>query len=258
MGKKTLFKVSFGPNAYMKFVDAHCHLDHPLFDPDAKQVISNMIGSGTVCVSFGTGESSNQKTLFLADGSAVFAACGQDPFHAEEDLKKHMAFLKKNKSKIVAVGEIGLDQHYFAKEKLPRQIEVFEVQLRFAEQNNLPAVIHTRKAVDTVLEILPSYNCKKVLHYFLEKKFAQKALDRECILSLPTIKSKDRTSIMKLAPLDRVLCETDSPYSWKGRNEPKNVREVYETLAETFGKALPDVKEQVFQTAATVYNLVRS
>ena len=250
---KTLFKVSFCPKKIMVFIDAHCHLDHPQFGQDCQKVIRNTRESGTICISHGTGEKSNLRTLQLADGITVFAACGQDPFHVSENLEKHLDFLQKNQEKILAVGEIGLDQHYFTKEEMQRQVEVFEAQMLFAEKNRKPVVIHTRKAVEEVLEILPSYECTKVLHYFLEKRYAQKAVDRECFLSLPTVKSKDRTAILTSVPLDRILCETDSPYSWKSRNEPKNVKEVYEEMAKVVKKPLEEITQQVGENAEKVF-----
>lgn len=239
----------------MAFIDAHCHLEHENFNADVMQVIQRADESQTQCISHGTGKENNEKTLRLADGKTVFPAVGQDPFHAKENLEIHLAFLEKNAGKLAAVGEIGLDQHYFTKEELPLQKEVFEAQLRFAESKGLACVIHTRKAVEMVLETLPSYRGKHVLHFFLEKKHAQKALDRECFLSLPTVKSKDRIAIIRKAPLDRLLCETDAPYGWRGRNEPKNVREAYQTIADELKKPLDEVATQINTTAKSVFRL---
>lgn len=213
----------------------------------------------TACVTHGTNADTNAKTLELKkqNPDVVFAACGLDAFHAaNETLDAHMAFLEAHVNELSAVGEIGLDQHYFKPQDLARQKEVFQAQLKFAEQHGLSVVIHTRAAVQKVLDLLPSYRCTKVLHFFLEKKFAPDALDQGCFLSLPTVQSKDRTWIAQNAPLEQLLCETDSPYGWKeGLNEPSNVKEAYEFIAKTRNIDLKDAHHQILKNAKTVFKL---
>jgi len=254
----------------MQYFDAHCHLDHADFsspnDPHALDaIIGRMRETKTVAVTHGTNRQSNHNQLDLVARypDVLKAACGLDPFHAaSEDLGPHMAFLQAahKAKKLAAIGEIGLDLHYFGPETLARQRQVFEEQLAFAEKNGLACVIHTRKAVEEVLQILPSYKATHVLHFFLEKKHAKVALETGCFLSLPTVKSKDRTAIIKQAPLDRLLTETDSPYGWEKdkngkpqRNEPSNVREVYEHICQTLNKDLKDVQDQVLENAKNVF-----
>ncbi|MBI2445638.1 TatD family hydrolase [Candidatus Micrarchaeota archaeon] len=249
----------------MHFLDAHCHLDHAEFQAPGilDLIIERMRQAQTTAVTHGTDAQSNRNQLALVKKypDALKAACGLDPFHATtESLEKHMQFLETHKAHLTAIGEIGLDLHYFGPETLPRQKEVFEAQLAFAEKTKLACVIHTRKAVDEVLSTLPSYHGVHVLHFFLEKKHAAKALDAGCYLSLPTVRSKDRTAIIKNSPLDRLLTETDSPYGWDkdefGKpqlNEPSNVREVYAHIAQTLDKDLKDVQDQILKNAEKVF-----
>ncbi len=261
----------------MQYIDAHCHLDHDAFhssgnephlqptgrDDDLDAVIERMRSTGTIAVTHGTHAQSNQNQLDLVAKypDVLKAACGLDPFHAaSESLEDHMAFLEQNKSTLSAIGEIGLDLHYFGPATMNRQRQVFEAQLAFGEKNKLACVIHTRKAVDDVLQTLPSFNGIHVLHFFLEKKHAKNALERNCFLSLPTVKSKDRTAIIKNAPLDRLLTETDSPYGWEKdengqpqRNEPSNVHEVYDHIALTLNKDLKDVRDQIIKNVEKVF-----
>lgn len=247
----------------MQFLDAHCHLEHPKLAETLPTVLGRMQTTHTACVTHGTNASTNAATLELKKRhpDAVFAACGLDAFNASEDLDAHLTFLKENKDQLSAIGEIGLDQHHFTPDALPRQKEVFTAQLAFAEQNGLSAVIHTRAAVQDVLDLLPSFSCTKVLHFFLEKNFAPQALEQGCFLSLPTVQSKDRTWIAKNAPLEQLLCETDSPYGWKNpdgtpaTNEPSNVREAYEFISKTRNIDLKDGQTQILKNARKVFNL---
>lgn len=251
----------------MRFFDAHCHLDHAEFQAPGRlePILQRMRESQTIAVTHGTDAESNRRQLDLvrAHPDLLKAACGLDPFHAaKEDLFEHMAFLEAahKDGKLAAVGEIGLDLHYFGPETLARQKEVFEAQLAFGEKHGLACVIHTRKAVDEVLTTLPSFKGIHVLHFFLEKKHASKALDVGCFLSIPTVKSKDRTAIIKQAPLDRLLTETDSPYGWgkdaEGKpqlNEPSNVKEVYEHIATCLNLPLPEVQKQILSNSQRVF-----
>ncbi|MBI5035715.1 TatD family hydrolase [Candidatus Micrarchaeota archaeon] len=243
-------------------VDAHCHLEHKMFEKDVSEVISRAKENNVICISYGNNMESNKRTLALADGKTVFAACGLDAFNSKQNLEDNLEFLEENKARLAAIGEIGLDQHYFGEKELSKQIEVLEAMLGFAEKNSLAAVIHTRKAEEKVLELLPSYNCTKVLHFFLEKKLAPKATGQGCFLSLPTIKSKDRTTIIKNGQLEFILAETDAPYAWKdektgkpARNEPKNVKEVYGEISALLGKPFKEVEAQLYDNAKRVFRI---
>ncbi|MDP2717329.1 MAG: TatD family hydrolase, partial [Candidatus Micrarchaeota archaeon] len=203
----------------MAFFDGHCHLHHDRFKENLPAVLERMRKTGTTAVTHGTNAQSNAAELAIAHANpdVVKLAMGLDAFSADEDLGAHLAFLEAHKADLAAVGEIGLDQHYFGAEKMARQKKVFEAQLAFAEKNNLAAVIHTREAVTQVLDTLTAFKGIHVLHFCLEKGHAPRALEQGCYLSLPTVQSKDRTWIAKNAPLEQLLCETDSPYGWRGQ-----------------------------------------
>ena len=80
--------------------------------------------------------------------------------------------------KVVAVGEIGLDYHY---DLSPRdvQIEMFERQLKFAEEKNMPVILHIREAMEDAMKILHNHkNLKLLFHcYAGGLKFLDEVLD---------------------------------------------------------------------------------
>src|SRR5690606_30685130 len=97
----------------------------------------------------------------------------------QESLKKIEA--RSSESKMVAVGEIGLDYHY---DNSPRDIqrEVFKKQLDIAIKCNKPVVIHSRDADEDMIAILrekaPLLSKKGVIHSFTSgEELAQVALD---------------------------------------------------------------------------------
>ena len=72
------------------------------------------------------------------------------------------------KPNVVCVGEIGLDYHY---DMSPReaQLEVFETQLRIAEEMGLPVSLHIRDAHEDALKVIKKvgWNSKNtLLHCF--------------------------------------------------------------------------------------------
>ena len=73
---------------------------------------------------------------------------------------------KIKESKIVAIGEIGLDYHYEGYDK-QLQTYFFEEQLKLAEKVGLPVMIHDRDAHGDCFETVLKYpNARGVFHSF--------------------------------------------------------------------------------------------
>ena len=84
---------------------------------------------------------------------------GIHPEKAQDDTESVFKLIDENNEKISGIGEIGLDSTYSnSDEELLKQKEVFRTQLSFAEKFRKPVSIHSRKTLDEILEILPSYN----------------------------------------------------------------------------------------------------
>ena len=77
------------------------------------------------------------------------------------------SFLEENinNSKIVAVGEIGLDYHYDDTDR-EKQIMVFRKQLDIAQKYNKPIIVHSRDSIQDTYNILKEYNLKGSIHCF--------------------------------------------------------------------------------------------
>ncbi|MBN2526205.1 MAG: TatD family hydrolase [Deltaproteobacteria bacterium] len=119
----------------------------------------------------------------------------------------------------VALGEIGLDYHYnYSEPKAQRQ--AFIAQINLARELNLPVVIHTRNADDDTISILKGEGVQElggVIHCFSSgETLAREALDMGLYLSFSGIvtfpKSTDVQDVVRWAPENRILCETDSPF----------------------------------------------
>ena len=192
----------------------------------------------------------------------LLPAVGVSPYDAVKNprqVEDLVVLAEENKDKIHGIGEVGLDLHHFQKgPDFVKQKKVFNEMLGLAEKLGKAAIIHSRKAENEVFEVLPSFSCKKVMHCFLKEKLVEKALDLNCTISVPTLKSKDRVRILEETPLEALVFETDSPYLWQGENQPGNVKSVYELAAETKGVALEEVVGKIGSNVERLFEVSKN
>lgn len=226
-------------------VDTHCHLDFPEYGQDRNEVIKRAKEAGVgYLVNVGSSLEGSKRSVELSrEYGSVYAAVGIHPHEADSftpETEKAIRSLAKEK-KVLAIGEIGLDyfKNYSASE---RQVAVFEGLIKLAKDFDLPLVIHTRSAQEETLKILKeAMPVRGVVHCFSgDKMFLEECLGLGFFISFTcniTYKKADGLrGIVKLAPLDRLLLETDAPYlspeGFRGkRNEPAHIRLLAEVVA---------------------------
>lgn len=206
----------------MKFVDAHIHLSDEEYSGCENEVVEEAKNANVVAlVSNSMDLRSSRKSLDLAKQyqGSVYAALGIHPWTvknlAENELQQTLDLISEQSQKelLVAIGEIGLDSKYV--DIWDRQLKVFDSMLRLAERLNLPVIIHSRGTTAQVVDMLPSYNVKKVLlHWFSNPICAlSKAVENGFYISegAPTVYSNGIRDIVKKIPLNALLTETDGP-----------------------------------------------
>jgi len=245
-----------------QFIDSHCHIDGPEYDPDRDQVIARAREAGvTTMLNVGTGDPHSgafERAVELAEKHhEIFAAVGVHPHDAklfDDAAAQRLSSLVKGSKRVVAWGEIGLDYHY---DHSPRDVQrtVFQRQLKLARELNLPVIIHSREAdedtVSILREELSGYERAGVLHCFGGSlQMARAALDLGFYVSfagnLTFKKAEDLREIARQLPLDRLLVETDCPYltpvPFRGkRNEPARVVETAACMAMLHSRELSEV-----------------
>lgn len=247
----------------LSYVDAHLHLADPnyagrielVMEDATKNNISQLLSNA---VDYKTSiETVNLARLY--DGQ-VLAAVGVHPWtvtkNKNHQLDKFEELLEENERYIKAIGEIGLDGHYTQDEEQKKnQKEVFWFFLGLAERKRLPVVVHSRLAVDDVLETLPSFNLQKVLLHWYSGPIEKLDLikDRGCLISVgPSILYSRRTSeIARHTDLNMILSETDGPVNYHGpfegkMTQPSFVIDVVRKLAEIRSQSAENVREAVF------------
>ncbi|AXE60492.1 TatD family deoxyribonuclease [[Mycoplasma] phocae] len=122
---------------------------------------------------------------------------------------------------VVAIGEIGLDYHYDNSPSEEIQKISFISQLEIAKKYDLVAMLHIRDALEDAYEIIsqPQYqDVRFIFHSFSgDEDFTKKCLKHKnfyfSISGVVTFKNaKQLQEAVKLIPIDRIFCETDTPY----------------------------------------------
>jgi TatD DNase family protein len=224
-------------------VDTHAHLDDPALWNQLEAVLDRATQAGVGRIlAVGSDVATSRRAVDAAGRyPIVYAAVGIHPHNAarfQDEREEIEALLDADK--VVAVGEIGLD--YF-RGLSPRsaQVEAFEVQLRWARRQEIPAVVHNREADDDVLRLIQAAGAGVVMHAFsATRETARRALDLGASISFAgNVTFPKAGSLRELArdvPEDRLLAETDAPVlapqARRGRtNEPAYVAFTLECLA---------------------------
>ena len=253
-------------------IDTHCHLDGEEFAADLNEVVARAREAGVSKI-FVPG-------IDLKSCQTVIDLCRQYPdycypmlgLHPEEvraDWKEVLDRIRYSlTSKIIAIGEIGLD-FYWSREFEQEQLEAFEEQVRWSVETRLPLMIHCRKAQNEMVAILKKYSHDLpggVFHCFTGNEIEARELlqfDR-FVLGIGGVltfkKSNLPQTLPAVVPLNRIVLETDAPYMapvpHRGqRNEPAFVLEVLRKLAECYGVSEEVVCEQTNANVARIFGL---
>lgn len=246
-------------------VDVHCHLNFKDFDPDRDQVINKAVKTGlNTIINSGTNHKENIETLELASKykNIIKASLGIYPIEAsklsEEELNNELDFIKSNKDKIIAIGEVGLD--FKLDNNYNKQKSALLKIIELSEKINKPLIIHSRQAEKEVVEILESSRTKNVnFHCFMGNfKLVKKIVDNGWFLSIPPIilRSLHFQGLVNMVPINHLLTETDSPFLSpppKMRNEPSNVKLVVEKISELKNMNYDETVKNIFANFQKIF-----
>jgi TatD DNase family protein len=197
--------------------DTHIHLSDPEYAANMVLILNSMKKVGIKVCAVSMDNPSSQATLEIAKKSnLILPFVGIHPEKASDDLESNLELIRKNSDRISGVGEIGLDKTYASSEdQFARQKHVFTKLLGEAEKIRKPVSVHSRRTLDEILEIIPSYRMSGfLLHWFDgNKKQLKKAMDLGCFVSYGplTVYSKDKQILVSNTPQDKILVETDGP-----------------------------------------------
>jgi TatD DNase family protein len=206
-------------------IDTHCHLTFPDFKGRVADSLSLAAAHGvTGAITVSTTTRDCLEALAIAKtNDRVWCTSGVHPLHSHEGPHDWANLgLVASDPKCVAWGELGLDNHY---EEPAREIQtrILAEHLAYIEGfggRTLPVVLHCREAFDDLIPILRRTRLdptRFVFHCFTGAPAdMRKLLDFGAMVSFTGIltyrNAKDIQEAAKLAPLSRIMVETDAPY----------------------------------------------
>ena len=255
----------------MSYVDAHLHLADEGFAGRVQEAIDDSNENNVrYLLSNAMDYKTSTETIDLAKRypSKVFAAIGVHPWTVtnttDYHLDKFQRLIEENVGYVKAIGEIGLDGKYTQDAGLKKkQLEVFKFFLSLAERNRLPTAIHSRLAVDQVLDTLPAFHIPKVLLHWYDGPVDKLGLIKEkgyrISIGPAVFYSRTISEIARYADLDMILSETDGPVKYRGPfqgrlTQPSFVLDVVRKVAEIKTVGIDAVREAVWSNFQDLIN----
>lgn len=249
-------------------IDTHAHLNFRAYKNDADEVIKRALNNDIWMINVGSQYETSEKAVEIAEkySEGVYAAVGLHPIHAKENfcVADYRNFIKL--TKVVAMGEIGLDYKSEYISFKERQKEVFLEQLNLAEELNLPVIFHCRFAHNDLIKILrfqvSSFKFQGVIHCFTGNwEQAKQYLEMGFYLGFNGIIFKlNLNEVIKKTPLDRILLETDCPFLTPSnfeekRNNPLGVIPVAEKIAEIKNISYKELAKTTTENARRLFKI---
>lgn len=253
----------------MDLIDTHCHLDVSAFADDLEEVLqrAHVAGISTFIVPAIDQNHWQHLSQIVHTHPGLHPAYGLHPMYMQAHEQAHLELLDHwlDMHNAVAVGECGLD-FYIPDYDREAQIRLFEAQLHIAKNHQLPVIIHCRKAMDQVIQLLRRIRpLTGVLHSFNGSlQQAQQCMELEFSFGiggpLTYERAKKFRKLVAQLPQESLLLETDAPdqpvQGHQGqRNEPVLMLNVLHALAEARGEAPDEVARYTSANARRLFNL---
>ena len=221
--------------------------------PDPEKIIRDAEAAGVCCILTGTDTKENRRIDRFTGNHSVFGTTGIHPHNADSAMKEDFVLMEQileNNTRIVAVGECGLDfDRMFSTRE--NQIRCLEKHIVLAEKLNKPLFLHERSAAGEFIKRFQKHPdiCKRsVVHCFTgDKETLKRYLDMGFSIGITgwicdDRRAKELREAVRLIPQDRILVETDAPYltprnipGLNRTNVPQNIRYVARELARYMG-----------------------
>lgn len=225
-------------------VDFHCHLD---LYPDFQAIVRETDKAGVFTLAVTTTPRAWARNNELAQTTRrVRAALGLHPQLVAERANE-ISLWESYIDETRYVGEVGLDAGPRFYKSLELQQQIFErILRRCAVSGDKIISVHSVRAVKAVLDHiekhLPPNRGKIVLHWFTgTKSEAQRAVDMGCYFSinLAMLQNTRHSSIIATIPLNRLLTETDGPFTMTSDHPSKPSDVIFASKALGRIKGLP-------------------
>ena len=247
------------------YIDTHCHILKSEYD-NIDEVVKKI--NGNIAIVSGDSSSTNMEVIdVISKYPNLYGTIGIHPNEINSDIDEALRYIESNlsNSKIVGIGEIGLDYHY-GKDNANLQKDIFIKQLELARKYNMPVTIHSRDAALDTYEIVKNYKDLKITYhcYSYSVEMAKELLKQNVMFGIGGVvtfkNSKTIKEVVEYLPIKNIMLETDSPYlspePLRGKkNIPSNVIFVAEKIAELKKLPLDIVLNETTNNAVSQFDL---
>ncbi len=252
-------------------IDSHCHLFYKGLEERQDQIIQDAKKKMTAIINCGYPKDA-KKSLELKkrEEGFIYLSLGLHPIDivemTDQEIDDYIDFVRQKKDDIVAIGEIGLDKHWYPKpEQQPRLERVFKQMLGLAKDTKLPVILHTRKAEQECFDIVTENGFKEVVFhcYAGNMTLAKKIRKRGYYISIGTnlMRSKNTKKLAQRFPLEQLLTETDSPFlsPYPGKkNVPQNVAYVLEKMSKIRDMPVEDIDKVIEENCGRLFGIQKN
>ena len=257
------------------FIDTHAHLNYPDIVKNIDDVLARAADAGveSIIVPATTYKTSVEIIELVQKQKILYAAVGIHPTDLKDFEESHLPKIEElaKESKVVAIGEIGLDYYWEPYDK-ELEIRILTEQLRIAKRCGLPVILHNRKSTEDLMRIVKEeYDGGKLKGQFHSFSAGLKEAE-ECIkmgfyISFTgniTYKPNEGTyiayDIVKNTAAEHLLLETDTPYlppvPYRGKqNEPAYVKHTAAKIAELKNISVEELGRITTENAKRLYGI---
>lgn len=255
------------------FFESHAHYDDEAFNEDRDELLSSLFQNDVnYIVNASSNISSSQDSINLSNKYPnLYASVGVHPIDVDEMSESDIDVLRnmcKENSKVVAIGEIGLDYHY-NRQNNETQKYWFERQLQLAKENNLPVIIHSREASQECFDIIKKANLPQkksgVIHcYSGSAEMALEYIEMGFYIGVGGVitfsNARKLIEVVETIPLSKILIETDSPYlspvpNRGKRNNSHNLIYIAEKIGQIKQISVNKVSKVTSENACTLFSI---
>ena len=255
----------------LSMIDTHAHIYLDQFGRDLDLVIDHSRESGVGKILMPNVDHSTIDSMMEVEEmypGYCTAMMGLHPCSVDKSFERELYTVEEwlLKRPFVAIGEIGIDL-YWDTSTYKYQQEAFSIQVNWANQKNLPVVIHCRESLDQTLDLLETLvtpYSTGVFHCFTgNREQADRIISlgfRMGIGGVVTFKNSGLDHTLKDISLEHLVLETDSPYlapvPFRGkRNQPGYLREILGKIAEIYNVHEEEVAEVTTRNALELFKL---
>lgn len=251
------------------YFDSHAHYDDERFDEDRDELLIGMKEKGVdFIINAAADMPSCYASLALAEKYPfIYCSIGVHPHDVKDLTEKDIDTMRElaQKSKVVAIGEIGLDYYY---DNSPREDQRFwfKRQLELAKELDLPVIIHSREASQETYDIIIESGIKEgVIHCFsgsyeLAKEYVKRGFYIGVGGSSTFKNAKKTVEVIKNIDISHILIETDCPYltpvPCRGeRNDSSYLKYVVENMSHIKDISQEEINEITSQNAKKLFRI---